>query len=372
MTLTTLPIAISGHASVAVDSCTFISLGGCDEKRIVSRSVQSFNVRKNAFTKLSPMKAPRLQPAATFLNGRIYACGGNRSDALKSVERFSLKTRKWKKIKSMNEVRWAPASASHNTSIYIFGGYGRGRYISSAERYNELEGKWRMLPEMDQPRFQSAAVTLEHKIYVIGGRSRQALDSVICFNTITQSWDDTLITMPVALYGLTAVVYNKYIIVIGGKGKGRESNDKYFILDTESNQWTRSPESLTTPRRHHTTVMMQGMNIISTGGHHHTELNSMENTLALDILPPQVRQLELQTLDELGRLPIHIAADNGIVWVEGMKEMVESCPKSLAVPNKQGDLPITLLLKTEPDKKNDLTSIYEMVKVCLGLNLLAL
>lgn len=100
------------------------------------KSVDAYNLKKNAWFKIEDMIQPRKAFGVVLLPDGIYVFGGlNGSEFLKSCEKYSFVSNKWEKINSMHKAR------SHSIClrspdlmfVYMIGGYNK-EILDSVER----------------------------------------------------------------------------------------------------------------------------------------------------------------------------------------------------------------------------------------------
>lgn len=77
-----------------------------------------------------------------------------------------------------------------DNKIYLIGGYQGSVFLASCEVYDSEANKWDFMSPMHSPRYQAGCAVLNRKIYVCGGwgDEGQALDSVECYDIITNTW----------------------------------------------------------------------------------------------------------------------------------------------------------------------------------------
>ena len=127
--------------------------------------------------------------------------------------------------------------------MYVFGGFGIGAaLLKSCECYNAATGAWEALPDMQHRRISggaAAAAAFDGKLWVTGGYSADAcpLASVVVYDPASNTWDQTKADMTTARRWHVAVVLNGELHAVGGEG-GERSVEKY---DPGSNSWAVVP-----------------------------------------------------------------------------------------------------------------------------------
>jgi N-acetylneuraminic acid mutarotase len=84
---------------------------------------ESYSVKKNAWTQLTPDPTPRQQSCFAVVKGQLYDAGGGNSAGVLSVnEAYSAKTKSWTTLASMPNALQTPGSATVGGRLYCFGG----------------------------------------------------------------------------------------------------------------------------------------------------------------------------------------------------------------------------------------------------------
>jgi len=84
-------------------------------------------------------------------------------------------------------------------------------------------GEWQKdLPAMSVPKELAQAVTSGKTLIVVGGRNKSILDVVEIFNEDFMQWH-TACKLPCALYFVSVATFDESLIIVGGKGKEKES-----------------------------------------------------------------------------------------------------------------------------------------------------
>lgn len=118
--------------------------------------------------------------------------------------------------------------------------------VSSREihRYDPIANEIAKMQPIPTPRENFATAVDRNYIFVIGGlislKNRTDISSVVeIFNTSTQSWHQAP-SLPVPLYLASAVVFERWIIVTGGRQEFERHNDRILVFDTFHQQWTQN------------------------------------------------------------------------------------------------------------------------------------
>ena len=99
---------------------------------------------------VAPMLVPRYRHACAALDGRLYACGGQKTDgkATASVEMYDPSSNTWVHVAALHRARFSHAMASLHGRLYVVGGFADGQWLSDVERYNPQRDEWEVLSEL--------------------------------------------------------------------------------------------------------------------------------------------------------------------------------------------------------------------------------
>jgi parallel beta-helix repeat protein len=118
----------------------------------------------------------------------------------------------------------------NNRYVYLVGGYNNLTYSSSVYRATIQAGgltSWTTLAPIPVAMRDMAVVIGTNTIYVIGGKDASNIYNTIYYATINAdgsigAWQTSAVTLPVALWGHSAVYLNGYIYVTGGSSSMTE------------------------------------------------------------------------------------------------------------------------------------------------------
>ncbi len=122
------------------------------------------------------------------------------------------------------------AASWNNRYVYLVGGYNNLTYSSSVYRATIQAGgltSWTTLAPIPVAMRDMAVVIGTNTIYVIGGKDATNIYNTIYYATINAdgsigAWQTSAVTLPVALWGHSAVYLNGYIYVTGGSSSMTE------------------------------------------------------------------------------------------------------------------------------------------------------
>jgi N-acetylneuraminic acid mutarotase len=219
-------------------------LGSCT----IFNTAEAYDPTTNTWTAIASMGTGRMNLAATTLNGKIYAVGGDSgSSSLNTAEAYDPTTNTWTAIMPMGTRRMQLAATTLNGKIYALGGYD-GQAMNSAEAYDPTFDVWTAIASMGAWRADLAAATLGGKIYALGGlsSSQSSLNTAEAYDPTTNTWT-AIASMGIGRMNLAAATLNGKIYAVGGEYRhtGHEFDDDFFVTinsaeayDPTTNTWT--------------------------------------------------------------------------------------------------------------------------------------
>ena len=164
-----------------------------------------YDPETDQWTTLAPMPNAREHLAAAVSDSVIYVVGGRESiDGqlinTNRLEAYSPASDTWVRLADMPTARGGLAAAWLNGRIYAFGGEFFGvtsGVFEENEEYDPVTDSWRQLAPLPTPRHGMAAVTVGESIHVIGGAARagfgvSAAHEVFTVTTSTGVRDDDI------------------------------------------------------------------------------------------------------------------------------------------------------------------------------------
>lgn len=160
------------------------------------------------------------------------------------------------------------AATWNNRYVYVVGGYNDATYSNAVYRATLQSGGisgWTTLNPLPVGLRNHAVVIGTNTIYVLGGRDDTNLYNTIYYANINTdgsigAWQTSLVTLPAALWGHTAVYCNGYIYVAGGANVMNSTvarNNVYYakVLADNTLSAFSNATSLTAPRNGHSMVV---------------------------------------------------------------------------------------------------------------------
>ncbi len=238
--------------SVEVDGKIYI-IGGRNGNNILN-SVEMYDPLIGTWTSKASMSVSRHGLGVTMINGKIYAIGGYDAAGthLSVVEEYTPSTDTWVRKADMPTPRGGLSVSAVNGMIYAIGGR-NGSYV---EVYDPNTDTWTQRTNAPYIEHGAGRAVFDGKIYLFGGYIYDLTQpgntaAVHVYDPVAGTWSSKA-SMPVAIRGVSSVVYNGKIYCIGGLTTSAVNT--VYIYDPTSNIWT-SSENISIPR-----VGLEGIN----------------------------------------------------------------------------------------------------------------
>ncbi|GAB4372705.1 MAG: hypothetical protein Kow0042_16170 [Calditrichia bacterium] len=157
----------------------------------------------------------------------------------------------WQTATSFHTPRVGASAVEFNQKIYLMGGKTTGNNIlNTVEVYDPQTGLWdeTTVPDFNYARYNAAAVVFQGKIFLIGGSDGyNALDEVEVFDPVQNSWSEVH-KLRKKRTGLSAVVFNNRIYVMGGIEYQYYYVEEIEWYDFLNDEWEKSIANLPQPR----------------------------------------------------------------------------------------------------------------------------
>jgi influenza virus NS1A-binding protein len=194
-----LKYARSNFGAVYVNYTIYVC-GGFNGKEVLN-NFEYFDKKTKRWIDLPKMTTRRREFSLIYgPDNCIYAMGGsdekeyinnNHSNVLKSVDKFDLDKNAWLKAEDMNKSRKGFGAVLMPDGIYVMGGYDGEGYLNSVEKYDFNTKRWRYIEDMNFPKSHFSAVSsLDYQyIYSIGGYDGKALSYIERYDILTNKWE---------------------------------------------------------------------------------------------------------------------------------------------------------------------------------------
>ncbi len=214
----------------------------------------------------SPLPEPRTEVAAAALGSRIVVVGGFLANGGNSrrVDSYDPRRDSWTRLPDLPVSVDHAAAASWRGRLVVVGGYGADREpLRAAFLYDGR--RWQRLPAPPEERAAAAAAaTSDGRVWVVGGRTRSGLATrALSLDLRTLRW--RAVRGPRPREHLAATALAGRVFAIGGRLAGYDTNlAAVEAYDPRTNRWSRLPD-LPDPRGGTGATSIAGR-IVSVGG----------------------------------------------------------------------------------------------------------
>ena len=149
-------------------------IGGFDELGDPMDVVEVYNVQNNSWKSVTPLPKPLHHTAASTFDGKIYVVGGFLSrEWIPTNHLFIYDPVKndWTEGESMPTARGALNALFVNGVLYATGGQDQNEVLDVNEAYESSTNSWVSKSPMPTARHHAASATVDNKLYVSGGRT---------------------------------------------------------------------------------------------------------------------------------------------------------------------------------------------------------
>jgi hypothetical protein len=238
-----------------------VVVGGQSDRKSVSRSpydsvlstIEMYSLANKEWSKLTPMKQKIAAATAHFYNGRVMVTGGlSDMQSIKSIEyvqiheeatsgRRPVPMNRACKDEFLSLVNQLPfkcfghKTAILNDQLWLVGGCGidNKKQCSNAIYMTPISSTARFLLkcQMAKPLSFHGLEIVGYQLLIIGGSttgsSRDAVDTVLLYNTATNSLRE-LHPLPFPMLDMATVKHGEDVIIIGGQNKDRKYLNTVF------------------------------------------------------------------------------------------------------------------------------------------------
>jgi len=272
-----MPTARTEVAGAVLDGKIYV-IGGFEEQGEATDIVEVYDPQTDRWDRVSPLPIPLEHTAVSTYNGKLFVVGGytivdeerTPTDKLFS---YNPSTDKWEELKSMPKARGALTANFIDGILYAIGGEDSSKKtLKKTEAYDPTTNTWSTKSSMPTPRHHIASIADDGKIYVIGGRQTgedlgQNVDANEVYDVKSDTWN-SLQPMPTQRSGLAAAIFNDSIYVFGGEDPFNESSETFEnteIYHPINDTWT-SGSSLPTARHGHVALTVYDKIYVIGGG----------------------------------------------------------------------------------------------------------
>ena len=274
-----MPTARTEVAGAVLDGKIYV-IGGFVEGGKATNIVEVYDPQTDRWDRTSPLPIPLEHTAVSTYNGNLFVVGGYTNidgERTPTDKLFSYdpSTDEWKELESMSEARGALTAQFIDGILYAIGGEDPDfQTLKKTEAYDPTTDTWVQKEPMPTPRHHIASIEDDGKIYVIGGRQTgdafpddRNVDANEVYDVKSDNWI-SLQQMPTKRSGLAATIINGSIYVMGGENPFSEPSQAYDyteIYHPNSDTWTFG-SSLPTARHGHVALAVYDKIYVIGGG----------------------------------------------------------------------------------------------------------
>jgi N-acetylneuraminic acid mutarotase len=236
-----MPVLRQELATGVLDGKVYV-LGGYDESRNSTATVQVYNPATNTWTSAHPLPFPVNHNAAAVAGGKLYSFGAGAGQTF---------------VYNPSNDSWAARASSHyvhsrtaavgviDNKIYVAGG-GETPSQRELEVHDPVANTWTVKAPMRVPRNHCGGGVINGNFYVVGGRAGLGSTNALeVYNPQTNTWSSRT-PMPTARSGIAAAVVNDELWVFGGEDADT-LHAEVEVYNPVSDSWRRLP-SMPLPR----------------------------------------------------------------------------------------------------------------------------
>lgn len=233
-----LPIERHEAAFVKVED-KFYLLGG---RKIKSVSIFDTKTKNWKLGKQPPLEMHHFQPIV--YKSEIYIIGALTGKypleiPLNDIYIYNTVNDTWRKGGKIpeNRLRGSTGNVLYKNKVYVSCGIKNGHtsgHKNWLDVYNLKTQKWEVLPDAPRARDHFQSVNVKDKIYLLGGRLSKApkntfsetIAAIDVYDIKNKKWSTLKHNIPTPRAGTMSVLYNDYIMVLGGESMQQKTAHK--------------------------------------------------------------------------------------------------------------------------------------------------
>jgi N-acetylneuraminic acid mutarotase len=234
-------------------------LGGYVEHYAAITRVDRYDPKTNKWTRMHDMPYDVTHAAVApdpdghsfwFVGGFVGDFkNGNGPGATSRVYKYDAASDSWSQKTSLPNAHGSGGAGIINNKLYFFGGADKNRSFDRKEAYvmdltNQGAG-WKRIADLPNPRNHLGGIVAGGKLYAIGGQHKLEDDSVAQsdvhrYDPAKNTWTKVA-SLPKRLshFNAATVLYDRYIITVGGENPHNTAQPYVFAYDTALNKWAR-------------------------------------------------------------------------------------------------------------------------------------
>ncbi|KAI1899733.1 hypothetical protein AGOR_G00064800 [Albula goreensis] len=207
-------------------------------------SVYRYDPRSDKWLQVASLNEKRTFFHLSALKGKLYAVGGrNSSGEIDTVESYNLSKNEWTFMSPMKEPHYGHAGTVHGDLMYVSGGITRDTFQKELLVYDPETDSWSRRADMTTLRGLHCMCTVGDHLYVMGGnhfRGANDYDDVLSceyYSPATDQWT-SVAPMPRGQSDVGVAVFQGKIYVVGGYSwNSRCMVDIVQRYDPEQDEW---------------------------------------------------------------------------------------------------------------------------------------
>ena len=230
-----LPVFRQELATGVLDGKVYV-LGGYDENRSSTDTVEVYNPSTNTWTSVHPLPFRVNHNAAAVAEGKLYSFGAEAGQTFV----YNPTNNSWVARASSHYMHSRTAAVGViDDKIYVAGGGGTPSQ-RELEVYDPVANTWTVKAPMRVPRNHCGGGVINGNFYVVGGRAGLASTNALeVYNPQTNTWSSRS-PMPTARSGIATAVVNDELWVFGGE-EADNLHGEVEVYDPVSDSWRQLP-----------------------------------------------------------------------------------------------------------------------------------
>ena len=241
-----LPVCCTAAIAVVLLGSVYVGSGREGKHEVVeSYRLDVYNLVTNRWS--SPVTTPHCDFAMTVLDDKLLIIGGaTRSDNVTNAI-LALDAGEWNKYSEMPTARYGAIAAAHQSILIVAGGIAlindKWTKLSITELLDTTNGNWYTCSNLPSPYCDLRTVVIKNTLYLLGGSNQhKAVPDVLSAslsNLSTHQLTWHLISSTPWCGSAPVVLYNKYLVAIGGRNHSNLSKktSQLCALDMSGGVW---------------------------------------------------------------------------------------------------------------------------------------
>lgn len=342
-------------------------LHGFSSNNAIDNKVEIYDTKTKTWSNGKDMPKAYGFSNYAMVGNKIYVMGGETCgpDYVKYKDVYIYDTSKdtWETAKEMPKAQCCASTVVIGNKIYVISGYGPTQDENIIQIYDTELDTWSLLdiPSSVSRQAHAACHIYDGKIYIIGGEywttKGNSINTLNIYDPDNNTWTSGK-ELPDALTGVTSIIINNKIYIIGGmRIKDNQEaiyTDKVYIYDIDENTWSEGP-TLSSPRQGSMAALVKDR-IYLFGGVDENK-NIMNTVEVLDLNPKQDTLRILMNENEQQQLSVsyNLEDNKEYQWTSSDESVVSVDDGGLATAIGEGDAEVTV--KTEDESYTEVIAI---------------